>query len=515
MDFESAARRLENDQKKLKSRAARTRVISEKARREADFRRKQQQKRSEERRLKQQQEEYQQSYFTKCERSLGTKSLKHDSVAANDDYSSSSLVLKATSIHGDGDKVALPPSVLQFLTEKTDQNTSVSPWTFRIGIRRDAYEFPASPSVQIMKLPKEQEEEEEEDDDDDEEGDEEDESSFFGAYLDELSYKYISYTHGTVVEFTQDEGHIGLPASIAARLIESAGDSTVPTMRTQDPAAATKSNDADHSPSEENDEDKTPGHLAWGAFVVPDMPIEVTLVNLPKGRHCTLVPTKEAIFNGFHQLKDVKLVLEQSLIRTRATLSVGDTVHTWHRGLKFDLKVESVSPADFHAVSCINTDIEVDIGVNEEVQEMRRGQAGGDDTTMDTTTDNAFAPGVGHRLTDDTPAAAAASQPVVAPQHPNSDSSLLPEPPLDQTENVCTVQIRTPHGAGRRRFDVGIAKLKDLFAYAAYVSNVDEPFQLVTRFPRRVVTLSDDSKEQTIQEAGVNAGQELFILETL
>merc|ERR1712151_1187399 len=109
-------------------------------------------------------------------------------------------------------------------------------------------------------------------------------------------------------------------------------------------------------------EEKTPGHLAWGEFDVPDLKVEVVLVNLPKGRGCTLVPTKESVLKGFHNLKDMKAVLEQSLIRTRATLSLHDKVHCWHRGKKFDLTVTSLEPNTYNAVSCINTDIEVDFG---------------------------------------------------------------------------------------------------------------------------------------------------------
>merc|ERR1719343_963436 len=86
------------------------------------------------------------------------------------------------------------------------------------------------------------------------------------------------------------------------------------------------------------------------------------MVQLPKGTGCTLEPTPAAIRNNFYGLKDVKLVLEQSLVRTRATLSKGDTVSTWHRGKKYDLTVSKVLPSRFRAITCINTDIEVEFG---------------------------------------------------------------------------------------------------------------------------------------------------------
>merc|ERR1712176_1013509 len=83
-----------------------------------------------------------------------------------------------------------------------------------------------------------------------------------------------------------------------------------------------------NSDGEDEEATQTPGHIAYGKFDIPDMKIELSLIKLPKGSACTLVPTIDAIHNGFYNLKDVKLVLEQSLIRTRATLSVGDTVYT-------------------------------------------------------------------------------------------------------------------------------------------------------------------------------------------
>jgi len=233
-------------------------------------------------------------------------------------------------------------------------------------------------------------------DDDDEDDDDNDSTKRNEAYLDELAHQYLAYTHGTVVEFTQEEGHVGLPKPIAAALLtqhaaqqhqqaKTVGSETIPTKeakiripatRTVDPATSVKTttvdametveNDTDtttnYNYNEEEEEEKTPGHLAWGAFDVPALPIEVTLVQLPKGKACKLAPTVHAVRSGFYNLRNIKSVLEQSLVRSRATLSVGDTVHTWHRGVKYDLTVSTVTPATYNAVTCINTDIEVEFG---------------------------------------------------------------------------------------------------------------------------------------------------------
>lgn len=517
--FEFAAQRLERDQSKLRGRHGRTQHISAKAKREADYRKRQQLLMKEQRDREQAQQNHVQKVFTKNERSMGVKDLGKQGT---------SLSLMATSIHGDGDKIALPPSVLERLTSQMDDEGASSPWTFRVGILNPDYTFPASLAMKNLKLPVEGE-----DDDDDDAMDEDDKEQ--SEYLEELSHKYIAYSHATVVEFTQEEDHIGLPAAIAAALLDSKrrrdGALAVETMRTQDPAAVKSVDDGEHTDMQQEEEEKTPGHLAWGAFDVPNVPLEISLVKLPKGRGCTLVPSMEAIRSGFHQLKDVKLVLEQSLIRTRATLSIGDTVATWHRGVKYDLTVASVTPADWRAVSCINTDIEVDIGPNEEAERLAEEAANAKFTSNASSSND----GGGQTLGGQTlggqtlggagQSASSVSNPGQTLGGSTSSSSestavaasivetadLIPEPPTDQSEGVCTVQIRADKGAGRRRFDVNVATVGDLFAFASSLTG-QESFQLVTRFPRRVVTLIEGA---VLSEAGIQAGQELFMVEAV
>lgn len=498
MEFEDAAKRLARDQSKLKKRD--NRIVSQKAKREADYRRKQQERLRLERERKQQQKEYMQTYLTSCDRALGVKSL-----ATN---GSSSLELLPTSIHGDGEKIALPPSVLQYLTEQSqhDSTSASSPWTFRIGILRKDYMFPSSPLLQTMQPPTD------DDDDDammDDDSDDEESDDNKAAYIDELSHKYLSYTYATVVEFTQEEGHVGLPRSIAARLLIDG----VAATKTVDPAG---SGDNDNVVMEQ-DEEKTPGHLAYRAFDVPAVPVEVTLVKLPKGRRCTVIPTMEAIHNGFFKLKDVKLVLEQSLIRTRATLSQNDTVHTWHRGIRYDLQVASVVPSDYQAVSIINTDLEVDIGANEEFeQEQKEADTLKATTNTEQKETSVFASGKGHVLSE--PSSTATETTNASPLPPSPAVELLAEPPVNQTEGVCTVQIRGDGANGRRRFDVNVASLQDLFAFAASLKTSAgdaSSFRLVTRFPRRVFTLEVASSVKSLADCGIGEGQELFMLEQI
>jgi hypothetical protein len=500
MEFEYAAQRLEREQSKLKGRNHNN-VVSVKAKREADFRKRQQQLMKEKREREQIRNDHVLKVWTNSERSLGVREL-----------SPGGLLLNATSIHGDGDKIALPPSVLERLTRTMDSEGSASPWTFRVGILNPNYTFPASIAMQNIKAPREDAMEE---DSDDEEHDGIKEQT---EYLEELSHKYIAYSHASVVEFTQEEGHVGLPASIAKALLDPKRKriqtKDVKSIRTKDPAIS------DDGTIMDAEEERTPGHLAWGAFDLPDLPLEISLVTLPKGSGCTLVPTMEAIRHGFHQLKDVKLVLEQSLVRTRATLSIGDTVHTWHRGSKFDLTVTSVTPADFYSISCINTDVEVDIGANEEAEQYAAAAAVESTTTTnngrslvgqilsESTTASSGQTLPGNTLSESTSTTTIETTPAVA-KTPILD--LRPEPPADQTEGICTIQIRADKASGRRRFDVNVATVQDLFAFAATMTNNEESFQLVTRFPRRVLTVQDT----VLSSSGIQAGQELFLVEKL
>jgi len=616
MEFEAAARRLQNDHAKLRGSSGRKKniVLSNKAKRQAEYRKKQQEILRRRREEKKRQFAYVSSYYRSCDRKLGYKSLLSSSSSSNhatstttsgsSSSSSSSLTLKSTSIHGDGDKIALPPSVLEFLTKEgtmednyNNNNGGMSPWTFRIGILNPNYVFPSSSELQNLTPPKNDDdfydttidnnnrEDYDRGDDGDSDNDDDDDDVMEIPYMKELDEKYISYTHGTVVEFTQDEGYIGLPKLIASALIHNSKekkkkkekiissssldkerDSTlfdIPITRTVDPAsvasssaaAANGDNNIDNAMDiDENDdngdgiyrqkdddddeeENKTPGHLAYGKFDVPDTPIEISLVKLPKGRECTLVPTKEAVRNGFYNLKDIKLVLEQSLVRTRATLSVNDTVCTWHRGIRYDLSVTKVVPSAYRAVSCINTDIEVDIGERRDDDEeqkrqqkqkqQRQSNEGTPTATTTTTTTTTTSGSGGYTLSGGAVNKNNNnSNNNIPTNHTNSSSNesgvesqfvLKEEPPMGQKEGICTVQIRTPGGKlGRRRFDVNVHTMKDLFLFAeSVIAQSPSTFRLVTRFPRKIYEMNDASDAVTLIAAGIPTGQESFMIEKL
>jgi hypothetical protein len=525
MDFDDATARLARDQSKMKGRRKGGVTLSDKARKQAEFQKKQQARLREERERKKRIEDYQQQYMHKCERSLKEKSIGP---------AGTNLLLKPTSIYGDGDKISLPPSVLETMTSSSGRNDMMAggggnPWIFRIGVLNPEYKFPASPLIQNLVPPPEDEDVMDVDDDDD--TDDEDHQ----PYLDELGHKYIAYTYCTVIEFTQEDGCVGIPHRIASCLLNPKNRHAdirhleIPTTRTVDPAsvstAASIPDDEQNGDAIDeskgisvdmnnivNDEDQTPGHFAYGRFDIPDVLVEVTMVNLPKGTGCTLTPSAEAVRNGFYGLKDVKLVLEQSLIRTRATLSTGDIVSTWHRGVDFDLEVTKVIPNSFHAVTCINTDIEVDIGETTVENDVTAEQHSTSPNPTEQTTDRGFRLG-----SSQTVSSTKASMPKSSPSKTSWTVGLPPEPPEDKKDGVCSIQIRYNGGQGKRRFAIETTQVKDLFAFASSLMSKDEQsFRLVTRFPRRELSMAGTNQgQQSLLEVGIRQGQEQFIVETI
>jgi hypothetical protein len=548
MDFDVAEERLKSDHDRLKRRvqhrsAGRTlasSTASSKAKKLEEYRRKQREKKKLEEQLEKKKHDNVKNMFHSVERRLGVVR----------EISNSSIQLEPTSIYGQGDKITLPSSVLAALAEKDLLSSHSSqkkgqPLFFRLGIKRDKYQFPQSQAMlefisKISSSARARGDYDDEilDDDDDDDDDDEEREEMMKMYLDELSCEYVSYTYATVVEFSEDEGSIGLPASAAAALLNPSGSGSgeiaIPIIESRvtiDPAASAlalakaetahgNGNDVemnddengnasidtsivdDMNIDESNLESKTPGHPAYGLFPVPVSPIEVTLVtSLPLGEKCTIQPTLTAIENGFYNLKNVKAALETSLMRTRGSLNVGDLMHCWFRGKKFDLTVQKVHPNDVGAISCVNCDIEVDIApapnssTSDDIDtsnECESAAVDGDDTNMSTNIQR-----------DNTPS------------KPQFCHDLPPEPEPDAGNgNVIDIQIRGGGGkSARRRFE-SASTMHDLFNFAMNEDLSDGldlgAFNLVTRFPRRV--LNDLDKGRQLKDLNLGK-QEMFMVE--
>jgi len=410
------------------------------------------------------------------------------------------LRLKPISIHGQGDKLSLPPSLLTKLTD-FDIFSSGTPLTVRVAVPNESYSFPSSPEINAMLTEEDAEHDDENDD-------------FTKRYMKEISFQFLSWTHAGVIEFTMEEGFVGLPASVAAALLK---NESVGRERTADPAAAKGQAGSDDGRMEVDDvgyEEETPGHLAWGAFDVPSCDVEVKLVALPKGNTCVLMPTPDSIERGFDRLPDVKLALEQSLIRTRSTLSVGDEISCWYRGVQFFLDVTDV-PSDFDAVCCINTDLTCEFkspltdpepskaADQPATQPMSNGSTlGGKKQPATQPLSN------GSTLGGNNYIAATTAEPV----EKIDLSNLIEEPPTDMKKDVCTIVVRGNGANGKRRFHVTSAKMRDVFLFAKTIELGN--FNLVTRFPRKVF-VSSEMGSKTLAEVGLLEGQELLLIELI
>mmetsp|Transcript_27777 Transcript_27777/g.39746 ORF Transcript_27777/g.39746 Transcript_27777/m.39746 type:complete len:587 (-) Transcript_27777:159-1919(-) len=583
MDFDHAIRKLERDHSSLRQTAMSKAAEKERMKREAQKRKMFLEKQLALEAKRTQKLRYVQNGYQECEMSLL-------------DSSSKRWCLEPTSIHGDGDKISLPESLLQEIV-LTDTNSSNNgnklsfggndPLTFRIGILNPNYEpnnhFPMSQRMRTLmenyRLDEEADTMAMDDPNNTTPLDETEEDNKREAYLEELQHKYLAYTHCTVVEFTQEEGKVGLPQAIATALLtgqkitlpdeqeqrEDTKAYIVPSTRTvQPPPAVTEKtatntncrfhkgqyvvytkdqtivkvtkvyfddelvpyydvqtldgskevqttedylavfrNTSNDSNIESNEETTTAGHLAYGAFDIPNMMVELTVLrpkSIPKGTGCTLVPFSDKA-DGFSRLPDIKAALEQSLVRTRATLSINDVVYCWYRGTKFELRVQNVSPRTWGVVSCINTDLEVDIGYSDPIK--------------------SAAPAV-PTATEDPITANLTSQSTTTQEDTFVYSELPPEPNTGDS-NVCTIMIRAGAAGNKsgqqqqRRFDALTSTLKDVYVFAAQVCQLSESemqssFQLVTRLPRKVYH-SSSSSCVSLADAGIKSGQHLFLVE--
>jgi hypothetical protein len=532
MDFDQATKRLESEHRRRREeqskRLARSHLSSPavaiKMKQMEQYHRKQQ----EEKRENELREKRRLQLLTEYMNSIGNDRLGFVDLSSNQQTFFNGIHLKASSIHGQGDKVTLPPSILSFLAEKNlleNPTRSGQPLFLRLGIERDEYVYPSSLALRQLSTDTHHHTAESLVDDDD--TDMISIPNSIEPYLDELAHKFASYTFATVIEFTEEEGCIGLPYDIAKALLDPRRCDnqrirsldplgTIPTTiieQTTTVDVSTVSNDNIHVPSEldtsHNFENQTAGHPAYGAFPVPTRPVHVSLfTKLPLGRSCSLCPTKDAIRNGFHRLKDIKYVLEQSLIKTRATLSIGDTVHAWFRGVRYDLTVNAVEPSDFGVVSCVNTDITVDI-----VSDV-------DDTVQES---SLSVPSItsGSRLGGQVNSPPSEIKPEIDDNESNqtmmNEMHQISEEPLDG-DNVVTIQIR---GDGvtskRRRFHTSTTLVRTLFAYAALENiiqsdgvNVAE-YRLVTRYPRRVLDYVHDGNK-TLLEVGMDHRSQIMLL---
>jgi len=489
--------------------------------------------------------------------------------------------LKAVSVWGDGDRITLPVSLLSELTERellTSGGGKQQPLSFRIGILNAELQSSLShqpksilftpdlvraSEAAIPTLSKEDDNDSgyknTKMDTDENEGDKTDSS----LYLHELNHRYRSYTYGTVLEFTAEEGCIGIPATIAKTLLQQRIDGAkLDSTFTRDPAQASlakqqqkkDSNElidmaTEPSSSSNNETERIPGHIAYEAFPIPCLPLTIQLATPPRGTACILRPLSP---NTFHRIPNVKISLEQSIIQTRATLNVGQEIDCWYRGHCEKLLVDKVTPEDFRVVGCVDTDITVEFSSSNLSED--QGKENVVDVDEDAKQDQTKSSGgytlggKGRTLQNESinnaPKSIGSSDAMkniskIPPQqHQTTDIS----PPLTISEpsapsgTTCRILIRGQYSSMQRLFNIKTTTKSQLFHYislqgALYTSKdehqkqddeqkrLTRKFQLVTRYPRTVMALDekdDSTNQQLLISCGVKGGinaQMMYIME--
>merc|ERR1712125_269865 len=150
------------------------------------------------------------------------------------------------------------------------------------------------------------------------------------------------------------------------------------------------------------------------------------------------------------------------------------------------------SPPDFSAVSCIDTDIALHINSPEPPkQQPVQKPPSPISKTLSPEPDQQQQQSQGN--------------------HEQKINAQLPtEPPIDQIQNICLIQIRSRSGTIKRRFDITKSNVSDLFTFVSVSLQLDDNFQLVTRFPRNVY---EKNNVEILVDAGFVQGQQLLMVE--
>ncbi|KAH6583948.1 hypothetical protein BASA60_001139 [Batrachochytrium salamandrivorans] len=198
-----------------------------------------------------------------------------------------------------GDRIQLPPDVLDVLLSRSQSHTLPSPMAFEIRLEAAAPPSSSDPSATVSTLP--------------------DQPS-----QPTSSSTPVVVTHGCVREFTADEGVVVVSPFLARQVLH--------------PGASTSTTTA--------------------ADVYPSTTyLSLRLVVLPKCKFARLAPLNAA----YLQIADIRSVLEGYLRRHHSTLTEGEilTVAQLAPPRSFDFLLVELQP--FNACVCIDTDMEVDI----------------------------------------------------------------------------------------------------------------------------------------------------------
>ncbi|CAM9992592.1 unnamed protein product, partial [Hapterophycus canaliculatus] len=155
----------------------------------------------------------------------------------------------------------------------------------------------------------------------------------------------IRTTHAGVLEFTADEGTVGLPRKVVLSLLGATAQQ-VPLPQNGEEGAGEGS-------------EKAPAKRRPVAGLES---VVVRYVRLAKATFARVVP--ETV--GLSQVSELRAMLENNM-RNHATLTVGDHLSVWRRGKEFSLKVVELRPEPH--VTVIDTDMEIELDLPEKARE--------------------------------------------------------------------------------------------------------------------------------------------------
>mmetsp|Transcript_21706 Transcript_21706/g.50363 ORF Transcript_21706/g.50363 Transcript_21706/m.50363 type:complete len:418 (+) Transcript_21706:224-1477(+) len=283
----------------------------------------------------------------------------------------------------------------------------------------------------------------------------------------ELTTEHGGKTHAGVLEFTAEDGTVGLPPKVAACLAAVTG----------------------------NDETPEGGYNSR---------VTATYVRLEKGTFVSLQPRTREFANAMGNVRGSsvpvydsargKWVLPglegilHSTLQPLCALTLGDTVQVEHDGSVFDLDVVQLEPAQ--AVSLIDTDIQVELTASrEELAQMEEQEKARAEAS--------------HRRQRKEEEASARTREAAA---------RLTEEPPEGAEGAVAIAIRLPDGQRFMRRVLRTSPVQELFdAIDAKGLAGGELYQLVASYPRRVFDQS--AAGRTWAELGVNGPQEALFLE--
>jgi hypothetical protein len=321
------------------------------------------------------------------------------------------------------------------------------------------------------------------------------------------------YRHVGVREFSAPAGKIGLPECVVFTL--TGGRRSEDIYKDVDDKDADAKGDALQS---------TLGALA------------VKLVKMPKCTYAKLQP----LHNSFSQVKPVRDMLEENL-RFHSTLSVGDLVTVWYRGVPHALRVCELQPEEFG--SLLDTDVTIDLDVSEEFknqQDVKSGSSGSSSSSGSNSrvipqvlapANAGTAPVIGEAIAATTVSGAigASSNGNVLGRKEASVESTndrmdietsadsvagkytdLPEEPAHGESETLTARLKLSSGGSITRRMRRTEAIGFLFHLAARELSVEvQTVVLTTRFPAR--TLSSADTDRTFASLDIS-GQETFFV---